>query len=397
MQCRFGGVARSDVAKRRGRIGKACRRAAVLPYAVLGRTMPAMPHASPQDAPIRAAIVGPTGYTGHWLIDLLARHPQANVTYLASHRDELPDIRDEFPRLLGRIDDDVAVCRPIDPDAMAEAADVAFLALPHKAAMAYAPKLLDAGLRVIDLSADYRLADPTLYEAVYQTPHEDTTNLADAVYGLPELFRDQLPGAMLVANPGCYPTAAALGITPLLTHSLIDPARIIINAASGVTGAGRKPSQKLHFPETNDGFGAYGSIGGHRHQPEIEQTLSGQAGHPISVLFVPHLLPIDRGIFETIYLTPHDADVTEDELFNAFVDAYADEPFVRVTEDVPNVKHVQGTNYCDISVRLTPPVGDGGPTVVVFVAEDNMVKGASGQAIQNMNAVFELDETLGLI
>ena len=349
--------------------------------------------------PIRVAIVGPTGYTGLWLIDLLARHPLAEVTYLASPRDKLPDIREEFPRLLGRIEDDVAACRPIDPETMAEAADIAFLALPHKAAMAYAPKLLDAGLRVIDLSADYRLADPTLYEAVYQTPHEDTANLAEAVYGLPELFRDQLPGAMLVANPGCYPTAAALGITPLLTHSLIDPSSIIINAASGVTGAGRKPNQKLHFPEANDGFGAYGSIGAHRHQPEIEQTLSGQAGHPISVLFVPHLLPIDRGIFETIYLQPHDADVTEDELFNAFVDAYAYEPFVRVKEDLPDVKHVQGTNYCDLSVRLTPAPGttDAGPTVVVFVAEDNMVKGASGQAIQNMNAVFELDETLGLI
>ncbi len=395
-----------------------------------------MPNVPSPSNPIRVAIVGPTGYTGLWLIDLLARHPLATVTYLASHRDELPDIRDEFPRLLGRIADPVAVCRPIDPEVMAEEADVAFLALPHRAAMAYAPKLLDAGLRVIDLSADYRLADPSLYEAVYQTPHEDPTNLADAVYGLPELYRDQLPGAMLVANPGCYPTAAALGITPLLTHSLIDPQRIIINAASGVTGAGRKPSQKLHFPEVNDGFGAYGQIGAHRHQPEIEQTLSAQAGHPVGVLFVPHLLPIDRGIFETIYLQPHDEDVTEDELFQAFVDAYADEPFVRVKEDLPNIKDVLGTNYCDISVRLTPPPGSGtapgssaapgssvgnlkpiagvgpgatsgagtpgsssggGGMVVVFVAEDNMVKGASGQAIQNMNAIFGLDERLGLL
>ncbi len=162
--------------------------------------------------------------------------------------------------------------------------------------MAHAPALLDAGLRVIDLSADYRLADPTLYERVYQTPHEDPGNLAEAVYGLPEFHREQLPGAMLIANPGCYPTAAALGITPLLTHSLIDPARIIINGASGVTGAGRKLATKLHFAEANDAFGAYGSVGAHRHQPEIEQTLSGHAGRPIQVLFVPHLLPIDRGI-----------------------------------------------------------------------------------------------------
>jgi len=353
---------------------------------------------APQHAPpIRAAIVGPTGYTGLWLIDLLARHPRATVTYLASARDELPDIRDEFPRLLGRIGEAAAHCRPIDPEAIAEAADIVFLALPHKAAMAQTPALLDAGLRVIDLSADYRLADATLYERVYQTPHEDPANLAEAVYGLPELYRDQLPGAMLVANPGCYPTAAALGITPLLTHSLIDPARIIINAASGVTGAGRKATGKLHFAEVHDGFGAYGMVGAHRHQPEIEQTLSGQAGHPIHVLFVPHLLPIDRGILETIYLQPHDPDVTEEELFDAFADAYTDEPFVRVVDHLPNVKDVRDTNYCDITVRLTPGASGGKPTVVVFVAEDNMIKGASGQAIQNMNAVFELDETTGLI
>ena len=358
---------------------------------------------APHDvAPIRAAIVGPTGYTGLWRIDLLARHPRAEVTYLASHRDELPDIRDEFPRLLGRISEEAAHCRPIDAEAIADSADVVFLALPHKAAMAQVPSLLDAGLRVIDLSADYRLADATLYERVYQTPHEDASNLAEAVYGLPELYRDQLPGAMLVANPGCYPTAAALGVSPLLTRSLIDPTRIIISAASGVTGAGRKPNQKLHFPEVNDGFGAYGTIGAHRHQPEIEQTLSGQAGHPIHVLFVPHLLPIDRGILETIYLQPHDPDVTEEELFDAFADAYTDEPFVRVVEHLPNIKDVLGTNYCDITVRLTPgsgAPGSGGdkPTVLVFVAEDNMVKGASGQAIQNMNAIFELDETTGLI
>jgi len=356
----------------------------------------------PTAAPIRAAIVGPTGYTGLWLIDLLARHPRATVTYLGSHRDALPDIRDEFPRLLGRISEEAAHCRPIDAEAIAEAADVVFLALPHKAAMAQTPALLDAGLRVIDLSADYRLADATLYERVYQTPHEDPANLAEAVYGLPEFYREQLPGAMLVANPGCYPTAAALGITPLLTHSLIDPSRIIINAASGTTGAGRKPNQRLHFPEIHDGFGAYGTVGGHRHQPEIEQTLSGQAGHPIHVLFVPHLLPIDRGILETIYLQPHDPDVTEEELFDAFADAYADEPFIRLVDHLPNVKDVRDTNYCDISVRLTPGSktpgsGGGRPTVVVFVAEDNMVKGASGQAIQNMNAVFELDETTGLI
>ena len=344
---------------------------------------------------IRAAIVGPTGYTGLDLIRILLRHPSAELTYLASHRDELPDIREVFPALLNRLDDEAANCRPIDPAAIADAADVVFLALPHRAAMSYAPKLLDAGLRVIDLSADYRLADGDLYERVYGLEHTDRDNLAEAVYGLPELNRDQLPGAMLVANPGCYPTCAALGVAPLLSHSLIKHDPILINAASGTTGAGKSPSDMLHFPNLNESYQPYGVIGGHRHQPEIEQALSLVAGKPIHTLFVPHLLPIDRGILETIYLQPADPDVTEDDLFEAFEDAYADEPFVRVREDLPNVKHVAHTNFCDITVRLTKH-GDQ-TTIIVFSAIDNMVKGASGQAVQNMNAVFDLDETTGLL
>jgi N-acetyl-gamma-glutamyl-phosphate reductase len=344
---------------------------------------------------IAAAIVGPTGYTGFYLIDILLRHPEAELVYLASHREELPDIRDVFPALLGRVEDEVAICRPIDAKSIADAADVVFLALPHKAAMSYAPQLLDAGLRVIDLSADYRLADPALYEKVYATPHGDVENLAEAVYGLPELNRDRLPGAMLVANPGCYPTAAALAIAPLLSHSLIKHQPIIINAASGTTGAGKGLAEHLHFANQNESYLAYGSIGAHRHQPEIEQTLSLVAGKPVHALFVPHLLPIDRGILETIYLEPADPDVTEEELFEAFADAYEDEPFVRVRESLPNVKHVAGTNFCDITVRLVRQ-GDHAQAVV-FSAIDNMLKGASGQAVQNMNAVFGLDETTGLM
>ncbi|MEO1237517.1 MAG: N-acetyl-gamma-glutamyl-phosphate reductase, partial [Planctomycetota bacterium] len=226
--------------------------------------------------PIRAAIVGPTGLTGLYLVKLLARHPEAELTYLASRRpaDELPDLRDEFPELLGVLDDDVAQCRSIDPARIAEAADVVFLGLPHKAAMAAVPGLLDAGLRVIDLSADYRLDDADLYESVYATPHTDRPNLSHAVYGLPELFRNQLPGARLVANPGCYPTAAALGIAPLLSHSLVKPDGITIYAASGTSGAGRAAKPATSFLSVNEAFGPYGTIGGHRHQPEIAQTLT---------------------------------------------------------------------------------------------------------------------------
>ena len=344
---------------------------------------------------IRAAIVGPTGYAGYHLIDRLLRHPQAELTYLASHRDELPDIREEFPRLLGRLDDELARCRPIDHAAIAEQADVAFLALPARAAMAHAGPLLDAGVRVVDLSADYRLKDVEAYERVYGHAHTDHERLAAAVYGLPELNRRDIADAELVANPGCYPTAAGLAIAPLLTHSLVRRERMIINAASGVTGAGRKAAAHLHFPEHNEGFTAYGRIGGHRHQVEIEQTLTRAAGQAASVLFVPHLLPIDRGILETIYVEPVDAEVTEEELFEALEDAYADEPFVRVREDLPNVKDVVDTNFCDVTVRRVET--GGAVMVVVFSAIDNIIKGAAGQALQNMNIMFELDETAGLI
>lgn len=347
---------------------------------------------------IRVAIVGPTGYTGQLLIELIARHPDAVVTYLASHRDELPDIRDEFPRLDHLVDDEVAMCRPIDAEAIAGEADVAFLALPHRAAMVYAPQLLDAGLRVIDLSADYRLDDAALYERVYEHAHEDPAHMDDAVYGLPELFRKQLADAQFVANPGCYPTAAALAVAPLLTHSLVANDRIIVNAASGVTGAGRKPGPALHFPEAAESFAAYGVIGGHRHQPEIGQTLSRVAGHEVDVLFVPHLLPIRQGILETVYLTAATSDVTEDDLFDAFDRLYEDELFVRVKRTLPRIRDVVDTNFCDVTVRLVEPTHDDDlATVVVFAAIDNMVKGASGQAVQNMNAIFDLPESAGLL
>jgi len=344
---------------------------------------------------IRAAIIGPTGYTGLYLMQLLRRHPEAEVTYLASHRDELPDIRNEFPQLQGIVPAAVAVCRKIDPDQIASEADVVFLALPHRVAMEHVPPLLDAGLRVIDLSADYRMKDPAAYEAAYKHPHTDTANLAEAVYGLPELHRDELPGAMLIANPGCYPTAAVLSISPLLSNRLARPEGIVINATSGVTGAGRSPAPHLHFPEQNEAFGAYGEIGQHRHGVEINQLLGQVNGGAVHALFVPHLLPIDRGILETIYLDPVDDDVTEEDVIEALNEAYADEPFVRVRKSLPNVKHVRDTNFCDVAVRCCE-FGEQ-TKIVVFSAIDNMIKGASGQAIQNMNAVFERDETLGLL
>ena len=336
---------------------------------------------------IRAAIVGPTGYTGLHLINILLRHPNAEVTYLASHRDELPVISDEFPQLSGRCD---LTCRPIDPKTMANECDVVFTCLPHKAAMSYIPDFLDAGLRVVDLSADYRLANADLYEQVYGLPHEDRVNLEHAVYGLPELFGESIKGARLIANPGCYPTAAALGISPLLRNKLAKPSGIVINAASGVTGAGRSPKPNLHYPEVNEAYSAY-AAGTHRHQPEIEQTLTRVNGGEVQALFVPHLLPIDQGIMETIYLDPVDASVEQTDLLQLFKDTYADAPFVRIRDGFPNVKHVRDTNFCDITVRFTCG------KIVVFSAEDNMIKGASGQAVQNMNIMFDQPATAGLI
>jgi len=346
--------------------------------------------------PVRVAIIGPTGYTGLWLIELLLRHPDVKLTYLASHRDELPDIVEEFPQLHSRIDPKVSACRPIDYDAIAREADVAFLGLPHRVAMAYVPGLLTAGLRVVDLSADYRLASAELYESVYKHPHDDPNNLDDAVYGLPELFGDDIPDAQLVANPGCYPTAAALAICPLIEAELVKPAGIIINAASGATGAGRKPTPNLHFAQQNESFLPYGEIGGHRHQPEIEQTIFDRTDAEAEILFVPHLLPVDRGILETIYLEPTAGDLTEEQLFEVLEDAYDEETFVRVRNDLPNVKHVRDTNFCDLTVRLVERPS-GWKQVVVFSALDNMIKGASGQAVQNMNLLFGLKETAGLL
>jgi len=336
---------------------------------------------------VRTAIVGPTGYTGLHLIKLLARHPQADVSYLASHREQLPHIAEEFPELLGVCD---LACEPIDAGAIAAAADVAFVCLPHVSAMEYVPKLLRAGLRVIDLSADYRLADPALYEQVYQHEHLDRANLKHAVYGLPEVNAEAIAKAKLVANPGCYPTAAALGIGPLLVGNLVKPTGIVIHAASGVSGAGRSPKPHLHFVEANEGYMPY-AVGNHRHEPEIEQTLSNLRGAAVDVLFVPHLLPINQGILESIYLDPLDENVTEADCMAAYEQAYADEPFVRVRTGLPNVKQVFNTNFCDVTVRVA------GGKVIVFAAEDNLIKGASGQAVQNMNIMFELDETLGLI
>ncbi len=333
---------------------------------------------------IRVAIIGASGYTGAESIRILLQHSQAELTYLTALPEECGAVEDVFPQFKGRC---ALQIEPLDLDKLSDLSDVALCCLPHKVSMGFVPKLLDAGLKVIDFSADYRLKDVAVYEKYY-VKHTDTENLEHAVFGLPELFREQIKGAKLIANPGCYPTGASLAIVPLLKENLIETETVIVNAVTGTSGAGMKPSSKFHFPNMNENFFAYG-IGNHRHMPEIEQIASDVAGKKVTVLFQPHVGPFDRGILSTVYCQPK-KNLSNEEILQLYDDFYKDEPFVQVRKDAPAVKDVAGTNYCHIFVTCVKG------RIVCFSAIDNLVKGASGQAIQNMNIVFGLDETLGL-
>jgi len=339
------------------------------------------------------AILGPTGYTGLELIEIIARHPSMKVGYLGSAREQLPEIRKEFPRLIPRLDPGVD-CEPIDHDAIAERCKLAFLCLPHEAAMQHAPELLSRGAKVVDLSAAYRIKDPAVYEKAYRHRHTDPKNLERAVYGLTEVNRKQIRTADLVANPGCYPTAAAIALVPLLKAGVIDPKGIIIDAASGVSGAGLEPKAHTSLAEAGDNFSAYG-IGTHRHQPEINQTLRVHGGAPAdpngAALFVAHLLPIERGILETIYATPAGPDVAGKRVFEVLARAYQTEPFVITRNSPPALRDVNRTNRVHVFGQVV------GGRVVLVVAIDNLVKGASGQAVQNANVMLGFDEGAGLV
>ncbi len=334
---------------------------------------------------IRVAIIGASGYTGSESIQILLQHSEVELTYLTALPEECGAVEDVFPQFKGRC---ALPIEPLDIDKLSDLADVALCCLPHKVSMGFVPKLLDAGLKVIDFSADYRLKDVDIYEEYYNVKHTDTANLARAVFGLPELFREQIKGAVLVANPGCFPTGAVLAIAPLLKKDLIETSSIIVNAVTGASGAGKNPSDKFHFPNMNENLFAYG-IGTHRHMPEIEQIASDVAGKKVTVLFQPHVGPFDRGILSTVYCQPK-KNLSNEELLLLYNDFYKDEPFVQVRKDAPAVKDVTGTNYCHIFVTCVKG------KIVSFSAIDNLVKGASGQAIQNMNIVFELEESLGL-
>lgn len=337
---------------------------------------------------IQAGILGPTGYAGLHLIRILLRHPRAEIAYLGSRRKERPHITGIWPALTDRID---MRCALFGTDPM-PALDVMFVALPHTLAMAHVPSLLEQGIKVVDISADYRLKDPQTYAKWYKAEHTDTVNLERAAYGLCELFKDEIAGADLVANPGCYPAVIELALAPLLANKLVKSgAQIIVDAKSGISGAGRDPKPHLHFPEANESVTAY-KVGIHQHTGEILQTAARLAGGDVDILFVPHLVPMDRGILATCYV-PLTKPQTEDALTMLYAAYYDEAIFVRLgTENaIPNTKQVFDTNFCDIAVRS---VGD---NAVVLACIDNLIKGASGQAVQNMNIMFGLDETLGLL
>jgi N-acetyl-gamma-glutamyl-phosphate reductase len=289
--------------------------------------------------------------------------------------------------LTGRID---LRCEPFHADRLvARGVQCAFSCLPHGASMSTLPALLQRGLRVIDLSADYRLHDPNVYAQWYGASHEDLAHLAQAVYGLPELYGDAIPTAQLLANPGCYPQTGILGLAPLTVGHYIEPRNIIIDSKSGVSGAGRTPKLGTHFPECNESVSAY-QVGKHRHTPEIEQVLTDVGGEAIEVIFTPHLIPMDRGIFSTIYAVPR-RPLSEGELLEMYRNYYARSPFVRVVEHLPATKDCAGTNFFDVTVRV---VRD---RIVVLACLDNLMRGASGVAVQNFNRMYGHDERTALL
>lgn len=340
---------------------------------------------------IQVGIVGGTGYTGAELLRILAQHAHAQAQVITSRGDEGKPVAELFPNLRGHSD---LIFTSPDIDALAKC-DVVFFATPHGVAQAMMPDLMARGVRVVDLSADFRIRDVPTWEQWYNQPHKCPELVANAVYGLPELNRAKIKDAQLVACPGCYPTAVQLGYMPLLEQGLIDPKRLIANSASGVSGAGRQAKVDNLLTEITESFKAY-AVDGHRHLPEIEQALrdiQASASQPESaeVTFVPHLLPLARGIHATLYGTLLRSDVDLQALYEK---RFADEPFVDVLPAgaVPQTRAVRGTNTCRIAV-VQP---QGRDTVVVLVAEDNLTKGASGQAIQCMNIMFGFDETAGL-
>ncbi|MEJ2070693.1 MAG: N-acetyl-gamma-glutamyl-phosphate reductase [Syntrophobacterales bacterium] len=339
-------------------------------------------------ARIKVAVFGASGYTGLELMRLLARHPGVELTGLTSREYQGRPVGEVFPALACIVD--LAFVAP-DPSTIATKAQVVFLAVPHKTAMELVPPLLAAGVRVVDLSADFRFRQQAVYEAWYQ-PHSAPELLEEAVYGLPELHRDHLPSARLVGNPGCYPTCVILGLAPLVKEGLVQTDSLIADCKSGVSGAGRGVSLATSYCEVTDSFRAY-KVADHRHAPEMEQELTLLAGKSVKITFTPHLVPMSRGILGTLYgqlVKP----LTDQDLFGLYQTFYRDHPFVRVQPPGtwPSTQQVRGSNYCDLGFKVDQERG----RVIVLSAIDNLTRGASGLAVQNFNLMMGFPETLGL-
>jgi N-acetyl-gamma-glutamyl-phosphate reductase len=338
---------------------------------------------------LKVIVCGATGYTGLEILKILLRHPQVQLKAISAKIEKPEKISDIFPELKGRLDvicDDVAI-----PDLLNKGADLVFLALPHRVSMEFAPHFLKKGVKVIDLSADFRLKDTAVYEKYYGQAHKCKEYIASSVYGLPEIYRDKIKKAQLIANPGCYPTASILSLAPLVSKMAKRISEIIIDAKTGVTGAGRRPDLIFAFGEVAENIWAY-RIGTHQHTPEIDQELSALGRQNIKVLFVPHLTPMKRGILTTTYVNMERPPAVSD-IVRLYKDFYKDEPFVRVYDEgkFPQAKNVCNTNFCDIGIAVSAN------KVIVVGCIDNLIKGASGQAVQNMNICSGFDEQLGLI
>jgi N-acetyl-gamma-glutamyl-phosphate reductase len=336
----------------------------------------------------KVGIIGATGYTGVELLRLLLHHPEVEVTALTSQKYAGLPVDEVFPSVMEYFQ---LKCEELNLDQVSKKTDFIFTAVPHKTAMETVPSFVQRGKKVVDLSADFRFQDPAVYERWYQK-HTAPEWLKESVYGLPELHRQKIREARIVGNPGCYPTGALIGLIPLVEKGMISLESIVVDSKSGVSGAGRDVVLDSLFCEVNEGVRAY-KIFEHRHTPEIEQALSQLAQKKVSVTFVPHLIPMDRGILTTLYVILAKKMKTEDVL-NIFERYYEKEPFVRICQKskIPNTKNVRGSNYCDIGVKVNE--GDG--RLVVVTAIDNLVKGASGEAVQNMNIMLGYPETMGL-
>jgi N-acetyl-gamma-glutamyl-phosphate reductase len=340
---------------------------------------------------IQVAVIGAAGYAGEELLRILTRHRQADVAVITSRKYADQPVSTVFPRFTGS---DLKFSAP-DVDQIAKTCDVVFLALPHGLATEYAIPLLEAGLKVIDISADFRLKSPKKYKEYYQEDHPAVELLSEAVYGMPERYREQIKSAKLIACPGCYPTSSILPTAPLLEAGLVSPDGIVVSSMSGVTGTGRKVALPLIFPECNESVRAYGTVA-HRHLPEIEQEMAFAAGldREIAINFVPHLVPINRGINSTILLNANEG-CTPEKIDEAYEKAYGNEQFVRVlgAKNFSDTKYVTMTNCCEIAYNIDPHTNK----VILTSAIDNLTKGASGQAVQCMNIIFGFEEAEGLI